>query len=73
MLSSVDDIEARDWKCLGDGVARNLSIVLPKWNSLGRSTGLGCGKRNCTKGRGKGNVRCVAMVLFEIRQKSSAR
>jgi hypothetical protein len=40
MLSSVDDIEARDWKSLRDWVSGNFSIVLPERDALGRSTSL---------------------------------
>jgi hypothetical protein len=44
VLSSVDNIEARDWESFRNGVSRNLSIVLPKRNALGGGTGLGGGE-----------------------------
>jgi len=47
VFSSVDDIEARNGKSLGDGVSGNLSIVLPKRNSLDSGSGFGGSKGNC--------------------------
>ena len=51
MLSSVDNIEAWDWKSLWDWVAGNFGVVLPEWNSLGSSTGLGGSKRDYKRTR----------------------
>jgi hypothetical protein len=47
MFSSVDDIEARNRKSLRDGVSGNLSVVLPKRNSLDTGSGFGGSKGNC--------------------------
>jgi hypothetical protein len=51
MVTSIDDIEAWDGECVGIGVASNIRIMLPKGDSLGGSSSLGGGKRNCG-GRG---------------------
>lgn len=40
MLSSVDNIEAWNGKNIGGGVSSNVSIMLPKRNSLGGGSGL---------------------------------
>jgi hypothetical protein len=47
MFSTIDDVEARNWKGLWDWVSGNLGIVLPKRNSLDTSSSLGSGKRDC--------------------------
>lgn len=47
VLSSVDNIETGDGKDIGGGVASNVSVVLPEWDALGGSSGLGGGKRDC--------------------------
>ena len=46
VLSSVDDIEARDRKSLGDGVFGNVGIVLPKRNALDTGSSFGGSKGN---------------------------
>jgi hypothetical protein len=45
VLSSIDNIKARNREDIRSGVASNVSVVLPEWNASGSSSGLGGGKR----------------------------
>ena len=44
VLSSVDDVEARNRESLRDGVSSHIGVVLPQRDALGSSTSLGGGK-----------------------------
>ena len=55
MLTSVDDIEARDRKSLWGRVAGNVGIVLPERNISGTSSSFGGSKGNCQKMRATKN------------------
>jgi len=38
MLSSIDNIEAGNGENVGGGISSNVSVMLPKWNSLSSSS-----------------------------------
>jgi len=47
VFSSIDHIEARNGKDIGVGVSSKVGIMLPERHSLGSSSSLGSGKRDC--------------------------
>lgn len=41
VLTTVDNVEAWNGQSFRNGVSGNIGIMLPQWNTLGRSTSLG--------------------------------
>mmetsp|Transcript_19656 Transcript_19656/g.36931 ORF Transcript_19656/g.36931 Transcript_19656/m.36931 type:complete len:493 (-) Transcript_19656:67-1545(-) len=52
VLSSVDDVEARDGEGFGDGIAGDVGVVLPERDGLGGGSGLGGGEGDSEDGVG---------------------